>query len=70
MLEEIIEWLGEFLIELFTGTRRTLLVLFGLVSITLGIVQLSRNSGVLFSILLFTLGIIFILLAFIRKRTE
>jgi hypothetical protein len=66
-MEELIEWIIEFLVELFTGTRKILWLLIAFVLITLGILQLVRESEIWLAILFLTLGIAFLLFPFLRK---
>jgi hypothetical protein len=45
-MEELIEWIGEFIVELFTGTRKILWLLIAHILITLGILELFRESEI------------------------
>jgi predicted membrane protein len=66
-MEELIEWIGEFIVELFTGTRKILWLLIATILITLGILQLVRESEIKLAIVFLLLGIAFLLFPFLRK---
>ena len=66
-MEEIIEWIGEVLVGIFTESRKGLWFLTGTVLTVFGIIQINHGGSVPLTVFLFILALLSFLMT-IRKR--
>ncbi|MFN5784967.1 MAG: hypothetical protein ACK457_03305 [Flavobacteriia bacterium] len=69
-MEEIIEWIGEFLVGLIIDSRRGLWLLVGIVLTVFGIVQINRSGEVTLAVFFLVLGLFSFFMCFRKFRKK